>query len=75
MSISDVTKKYILEQEIKPIQTIKTYGKEPYIDNNGTLFIPVDADPKYHWWKNGQSIKDTLTELNASDEIKKQYHL
>ena len=29
--------------------------------------------PKYHWWKGGQGIKETLIELNASEEILKRY--
>jgi len=31
----------------------------------GTLSIPFDSDPKYHWWNGGQSVKETLAEVQA----------
>lgn len=37
----------------------------PYMEN-GRLVIPFTAHPKYHWWKpDGQSVMDTLIELNV----------
>jgi hypothetical protein len=47
---------------------------KPFIDERGTLVIPADADPRYFYWaKCGQSIYETLRELNVSDEIWKKY--
>ena len=47
---------------------------KPFIDERGTLVIPADADPRYFYWaKCGQSIFETLRELNVSDEIWKRY--
>lgn len=46
----------------------------PYIDDYGKLQISFNSHPKYHWWQiNGQSIYDTLIELNAPWEVAKKY--
>ena len=45
----------------------------PYIDANGRLAIPFNSDPKYWWWKSGQSLLETLRELKASDEVVRKY--
>lgn len=37
------------------------------------LVIPFDSHPKYHWWKDGQSIAETLAELDAPYEVAKKY--
>lgn len=37
----------------------------PYLNKHGTLIIPTDSDPKYHYWKGGQSVVTTLKEINA----------
>jgi hypothetical protein len=37
--------------------------KKPYLDQYGDLVIPTGCDPKYHWWNGGQSISDTINEL------------
>lgn len=41
----------------------------PYIDPTGTMIIPFNADPKYHYWNGGQSITDTLMELNTPENV------
>lgn len=53
-----------LGDKIKPI---------PYITNFGSLVIPFNSECKYHWWNRGQSVRDTLKELGASEEIIKRY--
>lgn len=40
--------------------------RQPYLTPGGDLVIPFDSDPKYHWWKGGQSVKATIAELKAS---------
>lgn len=45
---------------------------KPYL-HNGELRIPTGSDDKYRWWASGQSIYDTLLELNASDSIIEKY--
>ncbi len=62
--------------EMSPAQAQKLAGKLyplPYVDHNGTLIIPFNSPPEYRWWNRCQSIKDTLRELGASDEILKRY--
>ena len=39
----------------------------PFLDNQGKLRIPLDADDKYRYWSGGQSVFETLLELGASD--------
>jgi hypothetical protein len=47
---------------------------KPYITDDGELIIPFDSDPKYHFWKPcGQSVAETLRELNAPDWVWKKY--
>jgi len=36
-----------------------------FLTPGGTLSIPFDSDPKYHWWNGGQSVKETLAEVQA----------
>jgi hypothetical protein len=38
---------------------------KPYLTAGGTLVIPFESDPKYHWWKGGQSVKQTRAEVEA----------
>lgn len=38
----------------------------PFLTPGGTLVIPFDSDPKYHWWKpGGQSVASTCAEVLA----------
>jgi hypothetical protein len=37
----------------------------PYVTAGGDLVIPFDSDPKYHWWKGGQSVEKTRAEALA----------
>lgn len=45
----------------------------PYIDHNGCLVIPFNSAAKYHHWNGGQSLMDTLLELNCSQKIWENY--
>ncbi|WP_339138695.1 MAG: hypothetical protein WGN25_10200 [Candidatus Electrothrix sp. GW3-4] len=40
----------------------------PFLDDQGRLRIPLDADDKYRYWQGGQSVFATLLELGASDK-------
>jgi hypothetical protein len=42
----------------------------PFITADGTLSIPFDSDPKYHWWRSGQSVAQTRAEVLAWREAK-----
>lgn len=49
------------------------YPSKPYFQADGTLVIPHDCDPRYHHWKGGQSVLQTLAELNAPPEVLRRY--
>lgn len=38
---------------------------QPYLDYSGTLVIPFSSDRRYHWWNGGQSIAETLKEIEG----------
>lgn len=40
-----------------------TRGKLPYFTPGGTLVIPFDSPERYHWWRGGQSVKETIAEI------------
>lgn len=44
--------------------------RKPYLAADGTLVIPFDSDPKYHWWKGGQSVALTRAEVVGWIEAK-----
>ncbi len=61
-------------------ERIRTYKAEvvalltkPHLTPNGELRIPFTADRKYHWWAGGQSIAETLAELNAPPDVWRCY--
>lgn len=41
----------------------------PSITEAGDLHIPFNSHPRYHWWSGGQSIVQTLAELNAPADV------
>jgi hypothetical protein len=45
----------------------------PYLNDHGELIISFDSDPKYHWWAGGQSLHETLKELDAPPEVAGRY--
>jgi hypothetical protein len=45
----------------------------PHISARGELIIPLNSDPKYHWWAGGQLILETLRELGASPDVIARY--
>jgi hypothetical protein len=47
--------------------------QQPYIDGSGNLVIPTLGPEKYHWWKGGQRVLETLNELGANHEILTKY--
>ncbi len=40
---------------------------KPYVTDYGSLVIPFSSDKKYHYWAGGQSLCDTLRELDRCD--------
>ncbi len=45
----------------------------PYLTENGELVISSKAPSKYKWWDGGQSVKETLEELEASEEVMERH--
>ena len=37
--------------------------KLPYLTADGTLVIPFDSPERYHWWRGGQSVAETMQEV------------
>jgi hypothetical protein len=46
---------------------------QPHINPQGELIIPFNSDRRYHWWAGGQSIRETLRELNAPPDVVARY--
>src|SRR5262245_13338699 len=59
-----------IQQCKREILTLLTH---PYINTKGELIIPFTADPRFHWWNGGQSIRQTLRELQAPPEVFARY--
>ncbi|HHT9106702.1 MAG TPA: hypothetical protein ACFYD7_12650 [Candidatus Wujingus californicus] len=71
----ELRKGQVIEIQPEKVTKLLESGKLqplPYLDN-GILRIPFDSDKRYRWWQKGQSITETLRELNASDEIVRRY--
>lgn len=45
----------------------------PYINTRGELIIPLTCHRRFHWWNGGQSLVETLQELNAPSEVWRRY--
>lgn len=50
-----------------PVPSVPNHSPKPYIDTDGNLRIPFDSAARYHWWKGGQSIAETLREVGTSE--------
>ena len=49
-----------------PNQSPALKGTRPFIDSSGGLCIPTDSPARYHWWKGGQSVDETLNEIQSA---------
>ncbi len=54
-----------MEPEVACVESTSKPLRVPYLTLGGTLVIPFDSDPKYHWWKTGQSVEQTRAEVLA----------
>lgn len=77
-SFMDMTKTEILLMVSavfsNPDESVPPEGWDiPRIENDN-LVLTFASHPKYHWWTNdGQSILETLIEINAPWEVAKKY--
>ncbi len=63
------TRKPGTEADHSKVSNISGTGRRnPYLDDQGRLRIPLDADDKCRYWSGGQSVFTTLLELRASDK-------
>lgn len=72
ISFDDIFDTIINESAVQVTEEFYMENK-PYINDAGILIIPFNSDKKYHWWNGGQSVEDTLKELNAPEEVIKKY--
>jgi len=74
-ALTDQIKDKLAEHKQEIVRILKDIQEtnKPYIDKYGVLVIPFDSEPKYHWWAGGQTILETLQELNASPEVIAMY--
>ena len=54
-------------------QPAQEFPSKPYLTSTGTLVIPNDCDPKYQYWKSGQTVLKTLEEIGAPLEVMRVY--
>ena len=48
-------------------------ASKPYLTETGELIIPSDSPVVYRWWNGGQSVKETLEELEAPKKVVENY--
>jgi hypothetical protein len=61
-SLNPTSKGYLI-----PLKEVKYQKKGfPYFDLSGDIVIPFDSNPKYFYWKEGQKLKETISELRSS---------
>ena len=51
---------------VPSVPSVPNRSPKPYIDADGNLRIPFDSSERYHWWKGGQSIDETLNEIQSA---------
>lgn len=51
------------EMEVRAAPPPPQKRRDPHLTPGGTLVIPFDSDPKYHWWKGGQTAAQTRAEV------------
>jgi hypothetical protein len=49
----------------QPPEAAGKQGRMPYFTADGTLSIPFDSPERFHWWKGGQSVKETIAEVRS----------
>ncbi len=53
------------ERKGEALAYLKGIMPKPFLEPSGGLVIPFGSAPRYHWWKGGQSVKDTIEEVRA----------
>lgn len=50
---------------VQPPEAAGKQDRLPFLTAEGTLSIPFDSPERYHWWRGGQSIVETIAEIVA----------
>jgi hypothetical protein len=51
------------ESAVRAVLTVPTGERMPFLTAGGDLSIPFDSPERYHWWRGGQSVAQTLQEV------------
>ncbi len=61
-------------EQVHCATTVGIGWRPPYLNQNDELVIPYDAPLKYRYWQSGgQSLAETLREMNVPEEIMDRY--
>lgn len=52
--------------EAEAVEYLRNTRPLPYLDLDGGLVIPFNADSRYHYWAGGQSLQETTAQLKKS---------
>ena len=63
----------VISSNIQAIVTEMESLPSPYLTEHGELRIPIDCERKYRWWQGGQSVRETLIELGAPEQVIEKY--
>ena len=58
--------------QISDVEPVLQSPPVPYFTPGGTLVIPHNSDPKYHWWKGGMHVWEIRDEVLARMEAATQ---
>lgn len=61
-------------EALKIIRKAAEDKPKPYLDTGGDPIVPFGSDPKYHWWKGGQTLEQTIEELKELKKTGKMLH-
>ena len=53
------------EGGVPSVPSPPTVGRLPYLTPSGVLGIPFDSPEQFHWWKGGQSVAKTRSEVES----------
>lgn len=69
-NLNQKTRRQLRQRKAEIIQLLQP---KPFLKEDCELVIPLTAPDKYRWWAGGQSIFDTLLELDAPDSVIEHY--
>ncbi len=67
-ALNESTRQLVKDNKDEIILFMASQNK-PFIKNGSELIIPSGCHSKYKWWEDGQSIFETLLEIDAPDSL------